>query len=110
MDSILGNVNNLISFAVGDRDAKRIADAFGDSSLAPNLIWLDDHEFYAKVKIGKQRHLFRHVKAFAPIPKQGDESQYRDVLKTSRMRWGKNRKDVDAGIVKLLREGLEKEA
>ena len=110
MDSILGNVNNLICFAVGDRDAKRIADAFGDPSLAPNLIWLDDHEFYAKVKIGKQRHLFRHVKAFAPIPKQGDESQYRDVLKTSRMRWGKNRKDVDAGIVKLLREGLEKEA
>jgi hypothetical protein len=32
------------------------------------------------------------------------------VLKTSRMRWGKNRKDVDAGILKLLRNGLEKEA
>lgn len=110
MDSILGNVNNLICFAVGDKDAERIADAFGDPSLAPRLIWLDDHEFYAKVKIGKQRHLFRHVRAFEPIPKQGDESKYRDVLKTSRMRWGKNRKDVDAGIVKLLREGLEKDA
>jgi hypothetical protein len=61
------------------------------------------------VKIGNQRHLFRHVKAFAPIPKQGDESRYRDVLKTSRMRWGKNRKDVDAGILKLLKRGLEDE-
>jgi len=25
------------------------------------------------------------------------------VLKTSRMRWGKKRKDVDAGILKLLK-------
>jgi hypothetical protein len=75
-----------------------------------HLIWLDDHEFCAKVKIGKQRNLFRHVQALEPFPKQGDESKYRDVLKTSRMRWGKNRKDVDAGILKLLREGLEEEA
>jgi hypothetical protein len=110
MDSILGNVNNLICFAVGDKDALRIAAAYGDPSLAQGLIWLDDHEFYAKVKIGRQRHLFRHVKAFAPIPKQGDESKYRDVLKTSRMRWGKNRKEVDAGIVKLLKSGLQEEA
>ena len=107
MDSILGNVNNLICFAVGDRDAERIAAAYGDPSMAQSLIWLDDHEFYAKVKVGTQRHLFEHVRAFAPIPRQGDESKNRDVLKTSRMRWGKNRKEVDAGIVRLLRRGLD---
>ena len=107
VDSILGNVNNLICFAVGDKDAERIAAAYGDPSLSPGLIWLDDHEFYAKVKIGRQRHLFRHVRALAPLPRQGDESKYRDVLKTSRMRWGKNRKDVDAGILKLLKTDLE---
>jgi hypothetical protein len=107
MDSILGNVNNLICFAVGDRDAERIAAAYGDPTLSERLIWLDDHEFYAKVKIGRQRLLFEYVRAFQPIQKQGDESEYRDVLKTSRMRWGKNRKDVDAGILKLLRNGLK---
>jgi hypothetical protein len=110
MDSILGNVNNLICFAVGDKDAERIAAAYGDPSLAPGLIWLDDHEFYAKVKVGRQRQLFQYVRALAPFPKKGDESRYRDVLKTSRMRWGKNRKDVDAGIVKLLKSGLKEEA
>jgi hypothetical protein len=109
MDSILGNVNNLICFAVGDKDAERIAAAYGDATLADRLIWLDDREFYAKVKIGRQRHLFQHVRAFAPLQRQGDESQYRDVLKTSRMRWGKNRKDVDAGILKLLKQGLKDE-
>ncbi|MGD0499078.1 MAG: TraM recognition domain-containing protein [Bryobacteraceae bacterium] len=109
MDSILGNVNNLICFAVGDKDAERIAAAYGDPSLARGLVWLDDYEFYAKVKIGRQRVLFRHVRALAPFPKQGDESKYRDVLKTSRMRWGKKRRDVDAGILKLLREGLEED-
>ena len=77
------------------------------SSLSSGLIWLDDHEFYAKVKIGRQRHLFRHVRALTPFPRQGDESKYRDVLKTSRMRWGKNRKDVDAGILRLLKRGLD---
>jgi hypothetical protein len=61
------------------------------------------------VKIGKERHLFQHVRAFAPISKQGDESAYRDILKTSRMRWGKDRKDVDAGILKLLRNGPRKD-
>jgi len=106
MDSILGNVNNLICFAVGDRDAERIAAAYGDPSLAQHLIWLDDHEFYVKAKIGKRRHLFQHVRAYAPIQRQGDESKYRDVLKTSRMRWGRNRKDVDKGIVRLLRNGF----
>jgi hypothetical protein len=109
VDSILGNVNNLVCFAVGDRDAERIAAAYGDPSLAHGLIWLDDHEFYAKVKIGRQRHLFRHVRAFTPFPKQGDESRYRDVLKTSHMRWGKNRKVVDAGILKLLKMDSGKE-
>jgi len=106
MDSILGNVNNLICFAVGDRDAERIAAAYGDPSLAQHLIWLDDHEFYAKAKIGKRRHLFQHVRAYPPLRKQGDESKYRDVLKTSRMRWGRNRRDVDKGIVRLLRNGF----
>jgi hypothetical protein len=110
IDSILGNVNNLLCFAVGDKDAERIAGAYGDPTLAPDLIWLDDHEFYAKVKIGRQRHLFRHVRAFPPFPKQGDESQYRTVLKNSRMRWGKKRKDVDAGILKLLERGFNDEA
>src|SRR6185369_1698846 len=81
MDSILGNVNNLICFAVGDKDAARIAAAFGDPSLGSGLVWLDDHEFYAKVKIGRQRFLHKHVRAFEPFPKQGDESRYRDVLK-----------------------------
>ena len=89
IDSILGNVNNLICFAVGDKDARRIADAFGDPSIAGALVWQDDHAFFAKVKRGKQRHLFRQVKALPPLDKQGDESKYRDILKTSRMRWGK---------------------
>jgi hypothetical protein len=47
------------------------------------------------------------MSARSPLfPRQGDESKYRDVLKTSRMRWGKNRKGVDVGILKLLRHGL----
>ena len=109
IDSILGNVNNLICFAVGDKDAVRLAAAYGDQSLTHRLIWLDDHEFYAKVKLGRQRHLFGPVRAFEPFPTQGDESGYRDVLKTSRMRWGKNRKQVDAAILRLLRRGLDRE-
>jgi hypothetical protein len=35
---------------------------------------------------------------------RGDESYWRDVLNTSRMRWAKNRKDVDNGMLKLLKQ------
>ena len=76
------------SAILNHKDAERIAGAYGNPSLAAVLIWLDDHEFYAKVKVGRQHHLFRHVRALPPFPKQGDESQCRDVLKTSRMRFG----------------------
>jgi hypothetical protein len=62
------------------------------------------------VRTSAERRHFQHVRAFAPFRKLGDESAYRAILKTSRMRWGKNRKEVDAGILRLLREGLKKEA
>jgi hypothetical protein len=104
MDSILGNVNNLICYAVGAKDAERIAQEFGDVTLTKSLIWLADHDLYAKVKHGRSRQLFSDVTAYAPLEPQGDESYWKDVLKTSRMRWGKKRKDVDAGIVKLLNQ------
>lgn len=104
IDSILGNVNNLICYAVGAKDAERIAEEFGDKTLASHLIWQADHDFFAKVKRGTLRQLYSHVTAYSPLEPQGDESYWKDVLKTSRMRWGKNRKDVDAGIVKLLNQ------
>jgi hypothetical protein len=89
-------------YAVGAKDAERIAQEYGDPALAKALIWLSDYEFFAKVKRGTDRPLHSHVRAFPPLEPRGDESYRKDALKTSRMRWGKNRKDMDAGIVKLL--------
>ena len=48
--------------------------------------------------------VYRPVRAFGPFPKQGDETECRDALKT--LRWEKNPKDVDARIVKLLRRAM----
>jgi len=103
IDSILGNVNNLICYAVGAKDAERIAREFGDPALAYPLLWLSDYHFFAKVKHGTDRNLYKNVRALPPLQARGDESHWKDVLKTSRARWGKPRKDVDAGIMRLLR-------
>ena len=83
---------------------------FGGKATEEELIFMDDRTFYAKVKEGLRRRFYRNVAVYPPLPKNGNESNWRDVLKTSRMRWGKNRKDVDAGILKLLRNGLKEGA
>ena len=65
-------------------------------------LYLDDRVFCTKVKDGVHRNLYPDVHVFLPTAPRGDESYWRDVLKTSRMRWGKNRKDVDKAILNLL--------
>ncbi len=104
LDPILTNSNNIISFAAGSVDAERMMKELGASNITEeDLTYLDDYSFSAKIKFGKSRHFFRNVKVYPPLEKRGDESYWRDVLKTSRMRWGKNRKDEDERIARILR-------
>lgn len=99
---ILTNCNNLICFAVGAEDAERMAKEFGDKDLERSLIFMDDRTFYGKIKDGLHRFLYKDVKVYPPIEKIGNESYWKDVIKTSRMRHGKNRKELDAAILKEL--------
>lgn len=104
LDPILTNASNVISFAAGDKDAERLVKVFGNQTTEEHLLYMDDRVFCAKVKDGIHRDFYQDVRVFPPAPRRGDESYWRDVLKTSRMRWGKNRKDVDKGILKLLNQ------
>jgi hypothetical protein len=104
LDPILTNASNVISFAAGDKDAERLVKVFGGQTTEDHLLFMDDRVFCAKVKDGVHREFYPDVKVFPPAAPRGDESYWRDVLKTSRMRWGKNRKDVDKGILKLLNQ------
>jgi type IV secretory pathway TraG/TraD family ATPase VirD4 len=102
LDPILTGSQNVICFAAGDRDAERMVKVFGGRCTEEQLIFMDDRVFFAKLKEGTRRKFYQDVRVYPPLEPRGDESNWRDVLKNSRMRWGKNRKDVDRGIVKLL--------
>ncbi len=102
LDPILTNSANVICFAAGDRDAERMVKVFGGKVPEDELIFMDDRMFCAKIKEGTQRKFYKNVAVYPPLEPRGDESYWRDVLKASRMRWGKNRKDVDRGILKVL--------
>ena len=104
LDPILTNSSNVISFAAGDKDAERMVKVFGGQTTEKHLLFMDDRVFCAKLKDDIHREFFEDVKVFPPAEPRGDESHWRDVLKTSRMRWGKNRKDIDKGILKLLNQ------
>ena len=102
LDPILTNSPNIISFAAGSKDAERMVKEFGGKVTEEELIFMDDRMFCAKTKDGIQRKFYKNVRVYPPLEPLGNESKWRDVLKASRMRFGKNRKNMDRGIVKLL--------
>jgi hypothetical protein len=63
---------------------------------------MDDRTFYAKVKSETHRYLYKEVSVYPPLERTGNESHWRDVIKNSRMRYGKKRKELDAAILKQL--------
>jgi hypothetical protein len=67
---------------------------------------MDDRTFYAKIKADTRRFFYKQVRVYPPIQPTGQESRWRDVLKTSRMRYGKKRTDLDAAILKQLQSNF----
>jgi DNA helicase HerA-like ATPase len=99
--SVFGNAGNLIAFRVGQSDARILEDELGGDVKMGNLVSLGKHEIYARLlDRGRIREPFRG-KTLPPI--RGTATGRREaVIRQSRERYGRPRKEVERRIERWL--------
>jgi type IV secretory pathway TraG/TraD family ATPase VirD4 len=103
--AIFGNVGTLISFRVGNEDAKQLAEEFTPDFNKTDLVNLSNHNICLKLLIDGVTS-----KAFSADtlpPPARSLSFKRSIIKRSREKYGKPRKKVEQEI--LLREGKKRQ-
>jgi len=100
--AVFGNCSNLISFRMGGADAEIIAQELGNAVSNTAIVNLADRTFCASLLENGSPNLYEQVEALPPLKRQPDDAGLRDVIKVARMRYGKNRKETDAQILKFL--------
>jgi DNA helicase HerA-like ATPase len=100
--AVFGNCSNILCFRMGGKDADIMAQELGDDLLAQPIVRLADWRFYASIVKDGSLYLGENITTLPPFPFLGDEADHRQVIKVSRMRYGKKRKELDLKIKKFL--------
>jgi hypothetical protein len=99
--SVFGNVGNLIAFRVGERDARVLEEDFGGDVKAGNLVSLGRHEAFARIlDEGRVAMPFR-LSTLPPVHVTG-QARSELVIRRSRERYGRPRREVEARINRWL--------
>ncbi len=95
--AIFGNVGTIISFRVGIEDAKHLAGEFYPVFDANDLVNLPNHHIYLKLMIdGATSQPFS---ALTLAPPERKSSYKADIIKLTRERYAKTRKEVEREIL-----------
>jgi hypothetical protein len=99
--SVFGNTGNLIAFRVGQRDARILEEELGGDVKIGNLVSLGKHEIYARLlNHGKAAEPFRG-RTLPPIRVSG-AAKRAAIIRHSRERYGRPRKEVEEKITRWL--------
>jgi hypothetical protein len=99
--AVFGNTGTIVSFRVGEPDAKALAEEFGAGHVANEFTCLDNYEIMVKMLYrGQQNSPFR-ARTLPPVPFAG--GRYRDVVKRSRDRFASRKEVVEDKIDRWLR-------
>jgi hypothetical protein len=91
--AVFGNVGTLITFRVGNEDAKYLAGEFAPIFEVSDLVNLDNYHIYLKLMIdGVTSKPFSAITLPAP---EIDNSYREKIIETSRRRYAKRRDDVE---------------
>jgi len=96
--AIIGNVGTLITFRVGNRDAKILAEEFYPVFDQTDLLSLPKYHIYLKLLIDGETS--KPFSAITLIPQNNTESQKEKVTELSRKKYGKEREVVERSIFK----------
>ena len=99
-EAVFGNVGSLVSFRVGNSDAKKLANEFGAEYVSPQFTDLANHEIRAKI--------LQHGEYFEPFlaktmsPINCPYGHRKNLVKRSRERFGTKRDIVESKIRRWL--------
>ncbi len=100
-NAVFGNVGSMLVFRTGTEDAKFLANQFAPSFGENDIINLDNLNAYARVLVRNQT-----VKPFnvvVAIPREGNAEIARIVKELSRLKYGKDRRQVEFEIQERFR-------
>ena len=101
-DAVFGNVGSIISFRVGALDAEFLIKQFEPVFSQSNLINIDNFNACAKILINGQTSTPFNIKTLAK--EIGNEEAGHQLKELSRQKYGRDRQEIEAEILKRLRE------
>jgi len=108
-DAVFGNVGTLLSFRIGPQDAEFIEKQTEPVFSAHDLINLDRFNAYAKLTIDGTPS-----KAFSmqtlPPEKESDRELAHKVKELSRLKYGKDKAEIEAKLFEQLKPGAKEES
>jgi len=95
--AILGNVGTIISFRVGAEDAKYLAREFYPIFNESDLVNLPNYHIYLKLMVNGKAS--RPFSAITLSPPKRKKSYKEDIVKLSRLKYARGRKEVEKEIL-----------
>ncbi|MAF13824.1 MAG: hypothetical protein CMI53_02955 [Parcubacteria group bacterium] len=105
-DAIFGNVGSLISFRIGVEDTEVLAKQFSPVVNEYDLLNIERFNAYARILVDNQPQKAFNIHTFPPVV--GDHKIVNDILEFSRFKYGADKKQVEADILKRSQLGLAK--
>ena len=102
-DAIFGNVGTLMSFRIGVDDAELIAKQMAPVVDEYDLINIERFNAYVRLLVNNQPQKAFNVHTFPPA--EGSAKIINDIIEFSRFKYGRDRQQVEADIMKRSRLG-----
>ncbi|MDP2586613.1 MAG: type IV secretion system DNA-binding domain-containing protein [Candidatus Komeilibacteria bacterium] len=100
-DAVFGNVGTLVSFRIGPDDAEMVAKQFAPVFNEYDLINVPRYNAYVKLLIDNQNSRAFNFAPYAPAP--GDKAMVEKIRQLSRLKYGRDRAEVDKEILARMR-------
>ncbi|MCL5004424.1 MAG: type IV secretory system conjugative DNA transfer family protein [Patescibacteria group bacterium] len=100
-DAVFGNVGSIVAFRVGAQDAEFLIKQFEPVFSENDLINIDNFNAYAKILVSGATTKPFNIKTLPP--EKGDQAMAEKIKELSRVKYGRDRQEVEEEILKRLR-------
>jgi len=100
-DAVFGNVGTMVAFRIGPDDAEMVAKQFAPVFNEYDLINVPRYNAYVKLLIDNQNSRAFNFAPYAPV--SGDKAMVEKIRQLSRLKYGRDRAQVDAEILARMR-------